>query len=105
MRTGIEILRESTADLMDTLPGQALAQQITQLLNPIPGVQQVEEIRAHRFGPYLVANVTIGVDGSLSVAEGDRIATQVEHTLIEHVEYMRRVHVHYHPAISPIAAP
>ena len=105
LRTGIEILRESTADLMDTLPGQALAQQITQLLNPIPGVQQVEEIRAHRFGPYLVANVTIGVDGSLSVAEGDRIATQVEHTLIEHVEYMRRVHVHYHPAISPVTAP
>ena len=101
LRTGIGILRESTADLMDTLPGRALAQQITQLLRPVPGVQQIEEIHAHRFGPYLVVNVTIGVDGSLSVAEGDRIATQVEHTLIEHVEFMRRVHVHYHPAIRP----
>jgi cation diffusion facilitator family transporter len=78
LRTGIEILREATADLMDTIPGQALAQQITELLDTIPGVQQVEEIRAHRFGPYLVANVTIGVDGSLSVTEGDEIATQVE---------------------------
>ena len=98
LRTGIEILRESAADLMDTLPGQALAQQITKLLDGIPGVQQVEEIHAHRFGPYLVANVTIGVDGSLSVAEGDEIATQVERILIEQIEYMRRVHVHYHPA-------
>jgi len=101
LRTGIEILRESTADLMDTIPGQALAQQISALLDTIPGVQQVEEIQAHRFGPYLVANITIGVDGSLSVAEGDRIATRVEHTLIEHIEYMRRVHVHYHPVTSP----
>jgi len=100
LRTGIEILRESTADLMDTLPGRALAQQITELLSPIPGVQQIEEIRAHRFGPYLVANVTVCVDGSLSVTEGDRIATQVEHTLVEHIEYMRRVHVHYHPVVS-----
>jgi len=100
LHTGIEILRESTADLMDTIPGQALAQQITELLDTISGVQQVEEIRAHRFGPYLVANVTIGVDGSLSVAEGDRIATQVERVLIEHIEYMRRVHVHYHPVTS-----
>ncbi|MCP4540530.1 MAG: cation transporter [Chloroflexi bacterium] len=100
LRTGIEILRESTEDLMDTLPGRALGQQIVQLLTPIPGVWQVEEIHAHRFGPYLVVNVTIGVDGSLRVAEGDRIATQVEHTLIEHVEFMRRVHVHYHPAAS-----
>ncbi len=30
LRTGIEILRESAADLMDTLPGRALAQQITE---------------------------------------------------------------------------
>lgn len=101
LRTGIEILRESTADLMDTLPGQALDQQITELLSPILGVKQIEEVHAHRFGPYLVVNVTIGVDGSLSVAEGDRIAIQVERTLIEHVEFMRRVHVHYHPAIPP----
>jgi cation diffusion facilitator family transporter len=100
LRTGIEVLRESAADLMDTLPGRALAQQITELVDPIPGVKEVEEIRAHRFGPYLVANVTIGVDGALSVAEGDRIATQVEHTLVEHIEFMRRVHVHYHPANS-----
>jgi len=98
LRTGIEILRESTEDLMDTVPGKALAQQITALLAPIQGIQQIEEIHAHRFGPYLVVNITIGVDGSLSVAEGDQIATQIEHTLIEEIEYMRRVHVHYHPA-------
>ncbi len=103
LRTGIKILREATADLMDTLPGETLARQITGLLDPIPGVQRIEEIRAHRFGPHLVANVTIGVDGSLSVAEGDGIATQVEHTLIEHIEYMRRVHVHYHPT-TPLNA-
>jgi cation diffusion facilitator family transporter len=100
LRTGIEILRESTADLMDTIPGRTLRRQITALLDSIPGVRRVEEVQAHRFGPYLVANVTIGIDGSLNVAEGDRIATQVERTLIEQIEYMRRVHVHYHPATS-----
>ena len=102
LRTGIEILRESTADLMDTVPGQALALQITELLSLIPGVRQIEEVHAHRFGPYLVVNVTIGVDGSLSVTEGDKIAIHVEHTLIEQVEFMRRVHVHYHPAIPSV---
>lgn len=105
MRTGIEILRVSAADLMDDVPGQALARQITKLLGPIPGVKQVEEIRAHRFGPYLVVNVTIGVDGKLTVADGDEIATQVEHTLIDGIDFMRRVHVHYHPATSPGEAP
>lgn len=100
LRTGIEILRESTTDLMDTLPGRALARQITGLMSSIPDVKQVEEIHSHRFGPYLVANVTIGVEGSLSVTDGDKIATQVERTLTKHIEFMRRVHVHYHPATS-----
>ena len=52
LRTGIEILRESTADLMDTIPGQSLAKQINELLTSIPGIKQIEEIHAHRFGPY-----------------------------------------------------
>ncbi len=99
LRTGIEILRESTVDLMDTIPGQALNEQITLLLLDVTGVEQVQEIRAHRFGPYLVAVVTIGVDGTLSVAQGDRIATQVERMLIDRVDLMREVYVHYHPAL------
>jgi len=98
LRTGIEILRESSADLMDTVPGQSLARQITELLSAIPEVKQVEEIHAHRFGPFLVVNVTIGVDGSLSVAAGDEIASQVERTLYKHVKFLRRAYVHYHPA-------
>jgi len=98
LRTGIEILRESTADLMDTVPGEALAGQIAGLLSRVPGVKQIDEIHAHRFGPYLVVNVTIGVDGSLSVKAGDDIACQVEHILYQNVDFLRRVYVHYHPA-------
>jgi divalent metal cation (Fe/Co/Zn/Cd) transporter len=82
---------------MDTVPGRELGQQIAKLLGAVPGVKQVEETQAHRFGPYLVVNVTIGIDGSLTVADGDAIATQVEETLYENINLLRRVHVHYHP--------
>ena len=100
LRTGIEILRESSKDLMDTVPGKELHQQIVSTLMAVPGVKQVEETQAHRFGPYVVVNVTIGIDGALSVAEGDQIATQVEHALYHKVDFLRRVHVHYHPAVE-----
>lgn len=98
LRTGVEILRQSSADLMDTVPGRSLARRVSELLQPIPGIRQVEEIHAHRFGPYLVINVTIGVEGTLSVAVGDAIASQVERTLCQNIAFLRRVHVHYHPA-------
>ncbi len=97
LRTGVEILRESSDDLMDTVPGKSLGEQVTSLLQPIPGVQQIEEIHAHRFGPYLVINVTIGVDGNISVATGDAIACSVEQALYRDIKLLRRVYVHYHP--------
>jgi len=100
LHTGVEILRSATADLMDTIPGKSLAEQINALLIPIEGVKTIEEVHAHRFGPYLVVNITIGVDGSLTVAEGDQIATRVEHILIDKIEFLRKVHVHFHPFSS-----
>jgi divalent metal cation (Fe/Co/Zn/Cd) transporter len=101
LHTGIRILRESSADLMDTVPGHTLAEQITELLYGIPGVREIEEIQAHRFGPYLVVNITIGIEGSLSLAAGDEIALEVESALYRHVEFLRRAYVHYHPVGSP----
>lgn len=98
LHTGIQILRESSADLMDTVPNQTLKQEITELLINFPAVKEVEEVYAHRFGPYLIVNLTIGIDGSLSVTEGDRIASQVEQALYRNIEFLRDAYIHYHPA-------
>ena len=100
LRTGIVILRESTSDLMDTVPGRTLNQQITRILSGINQVEHIDEIQAHRFGPYLVINITICVDGSITVADGDRIATEVERSLTNNIDFVGRVHIHYHPYSS-----
>ncbi len=63
----------------------------------IKGVKDLEEVHVNKFGPYMVANITIGVAPEITVLEGDRIATEVEDTLIDQIEFMRRVYVHYHP--------
>ncbi|MBM9615064.1 cation transporter [Desulfobulbus rhabdoformis] len=97
LHTGVEILRSATDDLMDTLPGRELAAEIETALKDVYGVEAIEEVHAHRFGPYLMINLTIGVNGAMSVAAGDRIATEVEKTLLEKIEFLRRVYVHYHP--------
>ncbi len=98
LRTGIEILRGSASDLMDAVPGGALSRRIEAALTEIPGLLELQETRAHRFGPYLVLSLTIGVDGELSVAEGDAIASDVEAALFREIDMLRRVIVHYHPA-------
>jgi cation diffusion facilitator family transporter len=97
LRTGIEILRESSIDLMDAVPSEQIENQVDVLVAKVPGVNAVEEIHAHRFGPYLVINLTICIDGLLTVHQGDEIADQVERILYENISLLRRVHVHYHP--------
>ncbi len=98
LRTGVYILRESSVELMDAVPSRELAEQISTLVRSVRGVQQLEELQAHRFGPHLVVNLTIGINGSLSVRQGDRIATEVESLVYKSMASVRRVHVHYHPA-------
>ena len=97
LHTGVEILRSATADLMDTVPGRELEREIRASLEDVVGLLAIEEVHAHRFGPWLVANLTIGVDGGISVRDGHRIATEVEQRLLSQVEFMRRVYVHFHP--------
>ena len=96
-RTGLEIVREGVADLMEPLPVDVLRQEVTEIVSAIAGVRRVEEIHAHRFGPYFVLNITIGIDGNLTVTEGDAIAEQTERAIMENDEAIRRVHIHYHP--------
>ena len=98
LKTGISILRDASAELMDAVPSALLGDQIARIVATIQGVNDLEEMHAHRFGPYMVINVTIGVDGAQTVARGDEIASRVEQAIKGEIEYVRSVHVHYHPA-------
>jgi cation diffusion facilitator family transporter len=97
LRTGIEIVRDTASELMDTTLDRTVRTQIEAITRGIAGVLAVDAIRAHRFGPYLVLNLTITVDGGLSVAEGDAIASRVEAELERQMSLVREVHVHFHP--------
>ncbi len=97
-KTGLDTLREAADELMDSVPSGGLSDQIKAALTDETVVRQVEEIHAHRFGPYLVANITICIDGALSVAEADAIATSVEKKLLKRIDLLRKVYVHTHPA-------
>jgi cation diffusion facilitator family transporter len=97
-KTGFDILREASSDLMDNVPSEELAREIYEQLEDITEVEAIEDIHAHRFGPYLVVNLTICIDGDLAVWKGDEIADRVERKLLAGIEMLRKVYVHYHPS-------
>ena len=97
IKTGVDILRESAMELMDSVPSKEIDSRIRDILESVSEVKTVESVHAHRFGPYLVANVTLGVNGDLTVSKGDAIADEAERTLYREIPMLKRVYIHYHP--------
>jgi len=96
--TGLSVVLESSSELMNVCPGEEMVGRLRGVVDSVEGVDQVEDVLIHRIGYYLLIDVTIGIDGRLSVVEGDKIATRVERAIEASEEYVRRVLVHYHPS-------
>ncbi len=73
------------------------------------GVRAVGRVRARWAGHRLEGDVTITVDGTVSVEDGHRIARRVNDELRHGVRHLDHVVVHVHPAYShdhqPVATP
>ncbi len=98
LRTGITIIMDSSAELMDTFPDETFKEEVKNLALSVEGVMQVDDLGAHRFGPYFIVNISIAVDGAISIDSGHEIADKVEQKLKTNFSgSLRKVHVHYHP--------
>jgi cation diffusion facilitator family transporter len=99
LRTGVSIIMDSSSELMDAIPDDAFKEDVRKIALAVEGVQHVDDLGVHRFGPYFIVNLTIGVDGAQSIQRGHEIADNVEHKLLENFAgSLRKVNVHYHPA-------
>lgn len=97
IKTGIEIIVESSSQLMNEAPNDDSTRQIRDVVMAVPGVKGLEELGIHRFGPYFNLQVTISVRGDISIDEGHEIAHKVEENLLDRDKTINRVIVHYHP--------
>lgn len=98
LRTGIQIVQEASDELMDTVPSRDLLEKVSAVLTLSAPSAHLEEMQAHRFGQHLVIILTIGLDGQMTLYEGDALSSQVEQALHHALPHLRRVHIHYHPS-------
>jgi cation diffusion facilitator family transporter len=96
LKTGIKVLQDSADELMKTAPDKKLLEQIKKIVLEIKGVKGIEEVHAHRYGHFMMINLTICVNGNLTVNEGDQIANNVEEELYKKIDFLRKVNIHYH---------
>jgi cation diffusion facilitator family transporter len=98
LKTGISIIMDSSSELMDTFPDISFRNDLLKTAGQVDGVRNVDVIGMHKFGPFFIINLNIGIDGRLTIQQGHEIADRVEQVLLEAYSVsLKKVHVHYHP--------
>jgi cation diffusion facilitator family transporter len=96
--TGVRVVRETSLQLMDTMPGEAVMQRIREVARTVPGVVDVEKCYARKTGFQYHVDLHLEVDPEITVRESHNIATEVRIQLKENLDFIADVLVHVEPA-------
>jgi len=96
-KTGISVIIESSNELMATGLNKKIYRNISETIHKVQGVKDIEEIKATAYGPYMIINLVICVEGDITVSQGDAIAEEVEKKILNENKFVKGVHIHYHP--------
>lgn len=99
-KVGIDILINSVNELMDLSIDDAQEDQIKQIAKETDGVMNLGELKTRKHGAMAYVDLTICVDGSLTVKEGHDIAHKLERRMIDDMEFVKGITVHVEPCIN-----
>ena len=94
---GVQVIRETSLYLMDTMPEPAKMEEIRQVAAGTPGALGVEKCFARKTGLRYHVDLHLEVDPALSVREGHDIATDVRIRIKETLPWVADVLVHVEP--------
>lgn len=96
-----QICRPSVSELLEaSLPADQV-EEIERIVRTTPGVRSSHRYRSRRNGHSYVVEFHIKVNPDISVREGHRIATEVEHRLRRYLGTDLIAYIHVEPAGSP----
>lgn len=96
--TGARVVRETSLQLVDTMPDAGIMQRIRSVALTVPGVAGVEKCYARKTGFEYHVDLHLEVDPNITVRESHDIATAVRIHLKENLDFIADVLVHVEPA-------
>ncbi len=96
--TGIRVTRDTTLQLMDTMPDRESMTHVRDAALTVPGVRGVEKCYARKTGLQYHVDLHLEVDPEITVRQSHVIATQVRIVIKETLQWVADVLVHVEPA-------
>jgi len=97
---GLRVARDTSLDLMDTMPPAPVMESIRNAAKRVEGVKGVEKCWARKTGLRYHVDLHLEVDPEISVAKSHHIAEAVRHQIRRDVTSVADVLVHVEPAPS-----
>lgn len=94
---GIRVVRDTTLQLMDTMPDPATLDRIRQVALTVPGTLGVEKCFARKTGLQWHVDLHLEVDPAMSVYDSHELATRVRDRVRERLDWVADVLVHVEP--------
>jgi cation diffusion facilitator family transporter len=94
---GLRVARETTMQLVDTMPDPAQMQEIRTAAMIVPGARGVEKCFARKTGLRYHVDLHLEVDPEMSVRDSHEIARAVKNAIKAHVRWVEDVLVHVEP--------
>lgn len=101
----IQLILESTSELVDTGLGSEEVKEITDYINGLTGVENLHFLRTRRMGGHVLADVHLQVDGRLSVSEGHYIGESAMYKLRRQFPSITDIVVHIDPEDDEVGSP
>ena len=95
---GIRVVRETTMQLMDTMPEARLIGQIREAARAVPGVRGVEKCYARKTGFKYHVDLHLEVDPEMTVRRSHELGHEVQLHILESLDWVADVLVHVEPA-------
>ena len=96
-KIGWDLVYESVNELVDKGLDKEDLEQIKEIVESIPGIDQMHSLRSRQMGGKALVDVHIQVLSHISVSEGHRISDEVMQRLIKEIESVSQVLVHVDP--------
>lgn len=99
-KVGFDILKNSVNELMDLSIDESQSNQIIKIAQNTKGVRNLGELKTRKHGAMAYVDLTICVDGKLTVIEGHDIAHKLEKQIINDMEFVKGITVHVEPCVE-----
>lgn len=94
IKAGLTIGYDAIKELTDQVVEQDILKSIHNIVSTIKGVTHFHQVRARRMGPYMLVDLHIEVDGTISVSVSHQIAERVRFSILERLSSVNEVLVH-----------